>query len=180
MPEPRTFARYVYFSFWYDSSPVESAPRAYKFRRVWLERPFPSFFPSPTMALEPYADSLPQVTLLLTDKLTTTISSDDRDALASFVGIFSKVNVSSPFIALPFSPLLNYLFTELLHVPFRPHSPSRRTSVPASHLYAFSCPRPSFPVGCPSTRRLVPPQMHRLCTLPFFYFIIILLIFTCF
>ena len=46
------------------------------------------------MALEPYADSLPQVTLFLTDKLTTTISSDDRDALASFVGIFSKVNVS--------------------------------------------------------------------------------------
>ena len=46
------------------------------------------------MALEPYADSLPHLTLLLTNKLTTTISSDDRDALASFVGIFSKVNVS--------------------------------------------------------------------------------------
>ncbi|KJA13260.1 hypothetical protein HYPSUDRAFT_209692 [Hypholoma sublateritium FD-334 SS-4] len=42
------------------------------------------------MALEPYADSLPRLTLLLTDKLTTMISSDDRDALASFIGIFSK------------------------------------------------------------------------------------------
>ncbi|KJA24340.1 hypothetical protein HYPSUDRAFT_200570 [Hypholoma sublateritium FD-334 SS-4] len=44
------------------------------------------------MALEPYADSLPRLTLLLTDKLTTTISSDDHDTLASFIGIFSKVN----------------------------------------------------------------------------------------
>ncbi|KJA14101.1 hypothetical protein HYPSUDRAFT_208980 [Hypholoma sublateritium FD-334 SS-4] len=44
------------------------------------------------MALEPYADSLPQLTFFLTDKLTTTISSDDRNTLASFIGIFSKVN----------------------------------------------------------------------------------------
>ncbi|KJA14668.1 hypothetical protein HYPSUDRAFT_208500 [Hypholoma sublateritium FD-334 SS-4] len=44
------------------------------------------------MALEPYANSLPQLTLLLTNKLMTMISSDDRDTLASFVGIFSKVN----------------------------------------------------------------------------------------
>ena len=75
-------------------TPSSPLPERINFDAFWLERPFLSFFPSPAMALEPYTDSLPQVTLLLTDKLTTTISSDDRDALASFVGIFSKVNVS--------------------------------------------------------------------------------------
>ena len=89
-------------------APSSPLPERINFDAFWLDCPFLSFFPSPTMALEPYADSLPQVTLLLTDKLTTTISSDDRDALASFVGIFSKVNVSFPFIALPFP-----LFSEL-------------------------------------------------------------------
>lgn len=71
------------------------ASQAYKACRNLDLTSFLSFPHTTIMALAPYADLLPRLSILLTDKLQTKLDSDERDELADALSRFRKMQVSS-------------------------------------------------------------------------------------
>lgn len=67
------------------------------------------------MALAPYVDLLPRLTVLLTDKLTADLDADERSELAEALGRFLKMQVSTSLILHCLHP--NRLFIGVLSVP---------------------------------------------------------------